>query len=364
VLLAARKVGRERASILAGSFHAAGRDKDKDFKNDTDQVDATPKTPRKHQTVGVGNGSSTSVIYLNSPIPATADTASLEQVSSDFSPAQTPLSSRKSARSQVTHGRIARMNPLTPLDSLLTAASTISMIEEKEDEDEDEDADGECDSVGPDPTPGVPSKPSTRQMPRANFGNPAPTKRRRLASAKPARSLPSVSASDGKDPSERLGRARSALDVLADQAAVFGSQDHDSSSTKDRDKGKGKAKAFDITSPGPRLDEGAPPVGERARQTSHSRDQAPHQRSHQPSTPASSAPSQSMPVTARGHDPPTTPTTATERSSSKSARARTSTSPAHPTSADRSRRMSTTRPKEARGISTADPSRTDDKEAI
>jgi len=360
VLLAARKVGRERASILAGSFHAAGRDKDKDLKNDPDQVDPTPKTPRKHRTVGVGNGSSTSVIYLNSPIPATADTASVEQVSSDFSPAQTPLTSRKSARSQVTHGRVARMNPLTPLDSLLTAASTISMIEEKEDEDEDEDADGECD-VGPDPTPGVPSKPSTRQMPRASFGNPAPTKRRRLASAKPARSLPSLSASDHKDPSERLGTARSALDVLADQAAVFGSQDHDSTSAKDRGKGKGKAKAFDITSS---LDEGAHPVGEPARQTSHARDQAPHQRSHQPSTSASSAPSQSMPVTARGHDPPTTTSAnATERSS-KNARSRNSTSPAHLTSAVTSRRTSTTRLKEARDISSADPPRTDDKEAI
>ncbi|KAH9970347.1 hypothetical protein BJV74DRAFT_867176 [Russula compacta] len=206
VLLAARKVGRERASILAGLALQ---------QNDTDQIDATPKTPRKHQTVRVGNGSSTGVIYLNSPIPATADTASVEQ----------------SARNQLTQGRAARVN-LLPIGLLLTAASTISMID-------DEDEDGDGDSAEPDSAPLASSKPSMRQIPATSFGSPAPTKRRRLASSKPARSLAhAVTAPDGKDASERLRRGRSALDVLADQAAVFSSQDHDSASTKDKGKGK------------------------------------------------------------------------------------------------------------------------------
>jgi hypothetical protein len=244
VLLAARKIGRERASILAGSVAAAAREKDKDVKIDNDQTDTVPRTPRKHQTVGVGNGSSTSVIYLNSPIPATADTASVEQVSSDFTPTQTPLASRKSVRSQVTQGRAANVNPLTPLDSLLSAASTISMIEEKEDDDGDENEDGDPDDDNAEPE----VKRSTRQMTTPGFGSPVSTKRKRLAGSKPARSLTQAVASDVKSTSERSERTRSALDVLADQAAVFSSQDHDSA--PGNDKGKGKAKASDTDTHG------------------------------------------------------------------------------------------------------------------
>ena len=305
VLLAARRIGRERASILAGSV-TAGRDKDKEPKIDNDQTDAVPRTPRRHQTVGIGNGSSTSVIYLNSPIPATADTASVEQVSSDFSPAQTPLTSRKSVRSQ---GRVS-LNPLTPLDSLLTAASTISMIEGKEDEDED--GGHEDDGVVPDPKPVVSSKPSTRQMAAPGFGSPVPTKRRRVASSKPARSLTrAVVAPDVKGTSERLERTRSALDVLADQAAVFSSQDHDGASGNEKGKGKGKAKASDTGSPSRRSDE-TPMVGELARQKPHPRDQAPQLRPQAaPHRPSTSSPTRVVTVTVRGHDPtpPLTPET-------------------------------------------------------
>lgn len=326
VLLAARKIGRERASILAGSVTAAGRDKDKEPKMDNDQTDTVPRTPRRHQTVGVGNGSSTGVIYLNSPIPAIADTASVEQVSSDFSPAQTPLASRKSVRSQ---GRVAHLNPLTPLDSLLTAASTISMIEDKDEEEED--GDHEDDDAEPDPKPVVSSKPSTRQMATPGLGSPVPTKRRRVASSKPARSLTrAVVASDVKGTSERLERTRSALDVLADQAAVFSSQDHDGASGNDKGKGKGKAKASDTGSPSMGSDE-TPMVGELARQKPHPRDQAPQIRPqaapHQPST---SSPTR---VATRGHDPmpPLTPETEPPPPSPKNA-----SSSAHMPSADSS----------------------------
>ena len=340
VLLAARRIGRERASILAGSVTATGRDKDKDPKIDNDQTDSVPRTPRKHQTVGVGNGSSTGVIYLNSPIPATADTASVEQVSSDFSPAQTPLTSRKSARNQATQGRVAHINPLTPLDSLLTAASTISMIEDKDEEDED--GDHEDDNVEPDPKPVVSSRPSTRQMPAPSFGSPVPTKRRRVASSKPARSLTrAVVASDVKGTSERLGRARSALDVLADQAAVFSSQDHDGASGNDKGKGKGKgkAKASDTGSPSRSSDE-TPMVGELARQKPLPRDQAPQLRPqaapHQPST---SSPTRVATVAARGHDPtpPLTSETEPPPPSPKDVPLLTTTSSlTHPPSADSS----------------------------
>jgi hypothetical protein len=362
VLLAARRIGRERASILAGSVTAAGRDKDKDPKIDNDQTDSVPRTPRKHQTVGVGNGSSTGVIYLNSPIPATADTASVEQVSSDFSPAQTPLTSRKSARSQATRGRVVHMNPLTPLDSLLTAASTISMIEDEDDEDED--GDHEDDNVEPDPKPVVSSKPSTRQMPAPSFGSPVPTKRRRVASSKHARSLTrAVVASDVKGTSERLERARSALDVLADQAAVFSSQDHDGASGNDKGKGKGKAKASDTGSPSRRSDE-TPMVGELARQKSHPHDQAsqlrPQAAPHQPST---SSPTRVATVTARGHDPtpPLTSETEPPPPSPKNAPLlTTASSSAHPPSADSPQGTMITPPKDdGRDVLSASSPRTD-----
>lgn len=362
VLLAARKVGRERASILAGAFPATGRDRDKDLKNDTDPADAAPKTPRKSQTIGVGNGISTGVIYLNSPIPATADTTSVEQVSSDFSPAQTPLTSRKSTRSQMAQGRVVRANPLTPLDSLLTAASTISMIEEKEDEDEDGDHDG--DSVRPDSTPVAASKSSMQQTPNTSLGSPAPTKRRRVASSKVTRSLAhTVSAPDGKGPSERLGRMRSALDVLADQAAVFSSQDHDSASSKERGKGKGKAKA--LNSHGAGLDDEAPTTGGSVRQRLPSRDRAPHQvsqaTSHHQSISAPSPPTQPAAVMAHSHDPPPLTTSEIELSSPSSKRALppTSASPsAHPPSTNASQGAVTTLPKDGDTLS-GDPSRTD-----
>jgi len=369
VLLAARKVGRERASILAGAFPATGRDRDKDLKNDTDQADATPKTPRKGQTIGVGNGISTGVIYLNSPIPATADTASVEQVSSDFSPAQTPLTSRKSARSQMAQGRVVRANPLTPLDSLLSAASTISMIE-KEDADADGDNDG--DSVRPDSTPVAASKSSMQQTPNTGLGSPAPTKRRRVASSKAARSLAhTVSVPDGKGPSERLGRMRSALDVLADQAAVFSSQDHDSASSKERGKGKGKAKA--LNSHGAGLDDETPIFGESVRQKPPSRARAPQQvsqaTSHHRSISAPSPPTQPAAVMAHSHDPPPLTTSEIELSSPSPERAPppTSASPqAHPLSANTPQGAVTTLPKDGDTLS-GDPSRTDndaDKEAV
>lgn len=362
VLLAARRIGRERASILAGSITAAGRDKDKDPKIDNDHTDAVPRTPRKHQAVGVGNGSSTGVIYLNSPIPATVDTASVEQVSSDFSPAQTPLTSRKLARSQATQGRAAHVNPLTPLDSLLTAASTISMIENKEDEDED--GDHEDDGVDPDPKPAVSSKPSTRQMAAPGFGSPVPTKRRRVASSKPPRSLTrSVVASDVKSTSDRLERTRSALDVLADQAAVFSSQDHDGASGNDKGKGKGKAKASDTGSPSTRSDE-TPMVGELARQDSRPRDQAPQLRSqaasHQLST---SSQTQIVTVTAHSHDPtpPLTSETEPPPPSPKNVPLLTTTSlSAYPPSADSPQGTTITPPKDdGRDVLSANSPRTD-----
>ncbi|KAH8988540.1 hypothetical protein EDB92DRAFT_1009027 [Lactarius akahatsu] len=311
VLLAARRVGRERASILAaGSGSPRSHDKESP-KKDNSHTDPAPKTPRKHQTTEVGNGSSTGVIYLNSPIPATADTASAEHVSSDFSPARTPLSSRKSLRNNVTQERVTRNNPLTSLDSLLTAASTISMIEKDGDGD---DGDGLGDLAESDRGPSTSTKASTRRSPAVAPASPAPTKRRRLASTRPTRSLPSVTASSGKGPSGAAGRTRSALDVLADQAAVFSSQEHDSASSKGGGRGTAKVQEPDTNGIGAESHS----TGDSGRQTSRSR--APQPKNPSSSRlPSASTPSSSVQPateTTLSHGPPPLPTSETQPPSS------------------------------------------------
>ena len=308
VLLAARRVGRERASILAaGSGSPGSRDKE-DSKKDNGHTDPTPKTPRKHQTMEVGNGSSTGVIYLNSPIPATADTASAEHVSSDFSPARTPLSSRKSSRNNAIQERVARNNPLTSLDSLLTAASTISMIEENDGDGED----GDGGIVESDRGPSTSTRASTRRSPVVAPASPAPTKRRRLASSRPTRSLTSVTASSGKGPSETAGRTRSALDVLADQAAVFSSQEHDSASSKGGGKGVATAQVPDTSG----IEAESSSIGDSGRQKPPSRNRAPQpkdQSSSRPLSASTSSPSsQPATETTLSHGPPQPPASETQ----------------------------------------------------
>lgn len=304
VLLAARRVGRERASILAVGSGSPGKE---DSKKDSGHTDPTPKTPRKHQTMEVGNGSTTGVIYLNSPIPATADTASAEHVSSDFSPARTPLSSRKLSRNNAIQDRVTRNNPLTSLDSLLTAASTISMIEEKDGDGED----GEGDVVESDRGPSTSTRASTRRSPVVAPASPAPMKRRRLASSRPARSLTSVTASSGKGPSEAAGRTRSALDVLADQAAVFSSQDHDSASSKSGGKSAAKVQAPDTSG-----------ISTESRQKPPSRNRAPQPRDQSTSrllSASTSSPStQPARETTVSHGPPQSPASETQGPSSSS----------------------------------------------
>ena len=307
VLLAARRVGRERASILAAG---SGSPSKEDSKKDSGHTDPTPRTPRKHQTMEVGNGSTTGVIYLNSPIPATADTASAEHVSSDFSPARTPLSSRKSSRYNAAQDRVTRNNPLTSLDSLLTAASTISMIEEKDGDAED----GDGDVVELDRGPSTSTRASTRRSPAVAPASPAPVKRRRLASSRLARSLTSVTASSGKSPSDAAGRTRSALDVLADQAAVFSSQEHDSAPSKSGGKAIAKVQAPDTS--GISVESKSNDSG---RQKTPSRNRSPRRRD-QSSSRLLSASTSSQPATETtlSHGPPQSPASVPQGPSSLS----------------------------------------------
>ncbi|KAH9060987.1 hypothetical protein EDB87DRAFT_521966 [Lactarius vividus] len=308
VLLAARRVGRERASILAAGSGSPRSHNKESPKKDNGHTDPAPKTPRKHQTTEVGNGSSTGVIYLNSPIPATADTASAEHVSSDFSPARTPLASRKSSRNNVTQERVTRNNPLTSLDSLLTAASTISMIEKDDDGD---DGDGTGDIVESVRGPSTSTKASTRRSPAVASASPAPPKRRRLVSSRLTRSLPSVTASSSKDPSGAAGRTRSALDVLADQAAVFSSQEHDTASSKGGGRGMDKPDAKGTGAE-------SHSTGDSGRQISRSRAPQPKDPSSSRLLSASTSSSSAQPATETtlNHGSPPLPTSETQPLSS------------------------------------------------
>ncbi|KAI0053752.1 hypothetical protein FA95DRAFT_483739 [Auriscalpium vulgare] len=240
VLLAARKIGRERAAILAGFAPPPHRDRDKERKDGAASASA-PKTPKKMPIAGP-SGSTTGVIYLNKPVPNVVPTVS---AASSFL-VSTPQPANKSAPQE-----LARNNQRTPLDSLLTAARSM-----QDDEGDEEDGD--------EAAPGPSNKPLTRSRSSAVLDSPLPAKRRRVAAA-PSASTPRLVASRfAPGPS----RTRSALDVLADQAAVFSSKDQDKETSHVKGKGKGKAKAKDAEQPSdaPLPDNRPPPpTGSRTR---------------------------------------------------------------------------------------------------
>ncbi|KAI9447878.1 hypothetical protein H4582DRAFT_35153 [Lactarius indigo] len=267
-----------------------------------------------------------------------ADTASAEHVSSDFSPARTPLASRKSSRNNVTQERVTRNNPLTSLDSLLTAASTISMIEEKDGDGED--GDGTGDIVESDRGPSRPTKASTRRSPAVAPASPVPTKRRRLASSRLARSLPSVTASSGKGPPGAAGRTRSALDVLADQAAVFSSQEHDSASGKGGGREMTKVQEPDTNG----IDAELHSTGDSGRQISRSRAPQPKDPSGSQLLSASTSSPSAQPATETtlSYEPPPSPASETQRPSSSPKQV-----PPRPPSTEPPQGTATTTPKDA-----------------
>lgn len=181
------------------------------------------------------SGSSTGVIYLNSPVPAFGSASQASAVSSQT---QTPQAPEKiaSGRPRQTHERNTRNNPRTPLDSLLTAARSISMIEEDADAEDDLD----------EPVPGPSSQPLTRTRGMEPPESPLPAKRKRTVRSAASASQKSANTTNGEEDARAKGgpaRMRSALDVLADQAAVFMSKEKDTG--RGRGKGKGKARAAD-----------------------------------------------------------------------------------------------------------------------
>ncbi|KAH7923622.1 hypothetical protein BV22DRAFT_1036102 [Leucogyrophana mollusca] len=228
LLLAARKIGKHRAGLLAGlvqsqsqlqyQFQSQSQHKDKGKDKSREQerdetLTATPNTPRR------------SYAYLNTispvrnplpgaPIPAPVllppySTHLLQTPSSSSSTTVPPSSSRRHPHSPRPHLQSPRpqKNPPTPMDSLLNAAR---MMNDEED--------------------------------RESTASPLP-KRRKLATSSLKPAVPSLSSLREHDNDAASGRVRSALDVLADQAAAFSSQEQpQQEQSTSQDKGKGKSR--------------------------------------------------------------------------------------------------------------------------
>ncbi|THH07928.1 hypothetical protein EW146_g9159 [Bondarzewia mesenterica] len=223
LLLAMRRIGRERASYLSG--FPAGIDRER--KREDDMSSTIPKTPKK--PAAAASGPSSGAIFS----PAQGGPA-LVPAPSNFPAVHTPKNS--SQRGQPSNA--ARNNPQTPLDSLLTAARSISMIEE--------------DDAEEDSHPGPSDKVLARRAADA-VASPIPAKRRRLAGATSTASISrlgqngaSPSGADSARVKDGVSRMRSALDILADQAAASSSKEKPKGSDKGKGKGKEKAKEVDI----------------------------------------------------------------------------------------------------------------------
>lgn len=241
LLLAAKRIGKQRAGIMAGLTQTL----DKRREESTSTVVATPKTPKRTTAVPSGPG----YVYLNSPMRPGAVPVLVPAYSHHL--LQTPSSSTTAASaSSSTHQQkkqqgARNQNPPTPLDSLLSAAR--SMMDNEEDEEE---------------TITVTRRSRSSDMP----DSPVP-KRRRIAARDKVSALRDQARDQGAGQlsngsagsnSTAVGRVRSGLDVLADQAAVFSSQDqpgHLEPHSLPKAKGKEKALAIPDKSPDNRLKE-------------------------------------------------------------------------------------------------------------
>lgn len=204
ILLAARRIGRERAGIISGLMEKEHK------RREEEAALATPKTPRRtnaaaqsHTTPRAHNHPA--YVYLNSPVhppPHGSPGAPLPVLIPAYhllprTPGASTSASASPTRQTQQHQKSDRQNPPTPLDSLLSAARSMM------DDDTRPNANGKT------------RQNSDIDMPES----PVPKRRKTGATASSTASV---------------GRVKSALDVLADQAAVFSSND-----------GKGKGKAVD-----------------------------------------------------------------------------------------------------------------------
>jgi hypothetical protein len=230
LLLAAKRIGRQRAGIMAGLTQTLDRRRDES----TSTVVATPKTPKRTAAVPHGPG----YVYLNSPIRPGAVPmlvpAYPHHMLQTPSSSKTAASASSSTQQQKQQQSARNQNLPTPLDSLLSAAR--SMMDNDEDEEET--------LIG------------TRRSRSSDIPESPIPKRRKIAPRNTVRALrdqaadhgaaqqSSSSARAGSSSTATVSRVRSGLDVLADQAAAFSSQDqHSRLEPQSRAKGKGKETA-------------------------------------------------------------------------------------------------------------------------
>lgn len=235
LLLAAKRIGRQRTGILAGLTQTLDGRRD----DSTSTVVATPKTPKRTAADPPGSG----FIYFNSPMRPGAVPVLVPAYPHHL--LQTPSSSKTAASASSVQQQKSKQgsriqNPPTPLDSLLSAAR--SMMDNDEDEEE--------------------TLTGTRRSRSSEVPDSPVPKRRKIAARDKVSALrdqavdlgatqqSSGSAPSGSNSIAAFGRVRSGLDVLADQAAVFSSQDQQShSEPQTRTKGKGKETAINLDKP-------------------------------------------------------------------------------------------------------------------
>ncbi|KAF9226937.1 hypothetical protein BS17DRAFT_776368 [Gyrodon lividus] len=244
LLLAARKIGKQRAGLMSGmvqQLEERERERRRDDSAPT-AVATTPKTP-KRIAQNLGYPLEGGYVYLNSPmrpgpgmhpvpvlIPAYPHHL-LQTPSSSTTAASAASSAQQSAQKQDTRAQ----NPPTPLDSLLSAARSMM--------DEDDDGEEEEENTEPGTTIGT-------RRPRVNDVHESPVPKRqkvgdklttlREPSSAPTNVAPATSTLGVT--SAGVGRVKSALDVLADQAAAFSSQEQPVAQSQTQTKGKGKEK--------------------------------------------------------------------------------------------------------------------------
>ena len=252
LLLAARKIGKQRAGIMSGMVQLL-EERERERRREesaTTAVASTPKTPKRTSHAGYPEGG---YVYMNSqmrpgagmqPVPMfiPAYHHLLQTPSSSTSAPSVTSSGQHSAQKSKQDARTN--NPPTPLDSLLSAARSMM----REDIDIEDDEEEEVDVVGDSPaqTAGI-----RHARPKDLLGSPVP-KRRKVAARSDkltglhelaSRTTDKSSVTTNGPTNAGAGRIRSALDVLADQAAAFSTQEQSGTLHQTQTKGKGKDRA-------------------------------------------------------------------------------------------------------------------------
>ncbi|KAH0840376.1 hypothetical protein J3R83DRAFT_1406 [Lanmaoa asiatica] len=257
LLLAARKIGKHRAGIMSGMVqHLEERERERRREDSaTTAVATTPKTPKRN-TSHTGYPPE-GYLYLNGqmrpgpgmqPVPLFIP-AYPHHVLQTPSSSTTAPSVTSSAQKPKQDARTN--NPPTPLDSLLSAARSMMREDIGVEVDEDEEVDVVGDSPGK--TAGT-----RHARSRDMLGSPVP-KRRKVAArtdkltalheltSRATGNVPASSVNTSGVTNANAGRVRSALDVLADQAAAFSTQEQSvapfETQIRTQTEGKGKEKA-------------------------------------------------------------------------------------------------------------------------